>query len=358
MKHVLVLFSFLLFADFIFAQTDADLFNRADSLHKIMFSIDTHIDTPICTNHPDDDYGVDKGQVTFPLMKKGGLDAALFAIYIEQGGRTDDSLRMATEYVVNEINLFKEHVKKNKKEAGIAYKADDFWKLKKKGKSIVMFSIENGYAFGKDISNVEMFYKLGVRAIVMCHNYDNDVCDASRYQTNEWGGLSPFGYDVVREMNRLGMIVDISHGSTATLYDCLEASKSPIIASHSACYAIKNHPRNLTDQEMRDIAAKGGLVQVSTGTFFISNLPDKVVTIKHIADHIEYAASIIGMDHVGIGTDFDGGGGNIGFENASKARDLTVELMRRGFSDDEIQNFWGRNFLRVLREVERVSREK
>lgn len=339
------------------AQSDGSLAARADSLHKKIFSIDTHNDTAICTNHPNKDYGVQKGQVTFPLMKKGGLDAAFFAIYLEQGPRDPESLKKATQYAIDEIRLFKEHINKNSDEAGIAWCADDFWKLKNEGKSIVMFTIENGYALGTDIKNVKMFYDMGVRAITLSHNYNNDICDSSRDSVVEWHGLSPFGYEVVKEMNRLGIIVDISHTSSETLFDCIEASKAPIMATHSGVWNIKNHPRNLTDREMKAIAKKGGLIQVATGRFFLSFLPKSEVNISHLCDHIEYVKNLVGVEHVGIGTDFDGGGGVVGLEDVSKMKNITIELMRRGWSDDELKLFWGENVIRMMKEVEKISRE-
>lgn len=350
MKKLFVLLGMLL--PFIaFSQTDESILRaKADSLHRVIFSIDTHNDNAIFANHPDaEDYSVDKGQVSFPMMKQGGLDAAVFAIYLGQKGRTEDSLKMATEYAIREITLFKKYVAAHGDEAEIAYTADDFLRIKKSGKSAVMLGIENGYALGKDIKNVQMFYDMGVRVITLCHNYDNDVCDASRYTKGEWGGLSPFGEEVVREMNRLGMVIDVSHASTETLYDCVKLSTAPVVATHSGVYAIKNHPRNLTDKEMLALSENGGLVQLATGRFFLSNLPKKEVTVKHLVDHIDYAKRLVGADHIGIGTDFDGGGGVVGLENVSKMKNITIEMLSRGYTDEEIKMFWGDNFLRVLR---------
>ena len=337
------------------AQSDeAALRTRAERLHKKIFSIDTHNDTPIYINHPDSNYGVTKGQVSFPMMKEGGLDAALFAIYQGQGPRDTVSSEKAKRYAINEINMFKEYVAKQNGEAVIAYCVDDFLKYKKQEKSIVMFMIENGYAISKDIANVEMFYDMGVRTMTLCHNSNNDICDSSQDKP-EHGGLSEFGIKVVREMNRLGMVVDVSHASTSTLYDCIKISEAPIIASHSGVWAIKNHPRNLRDDEMIAIAEKGGLVQIATGRFFLSTLPKPEVTVSHIVDHIDYAVNLIGIEHVGLGTDFDGGGGVVGLENVSKMKEVTIEMMRRGYSDEDISLFWGGNVLRVLREIEKIA---
>ncbi len=338
-------------------QGDEALQARADALHKKIFSIDTHNDTAIATNHPNASYGVTKGQVSFKMMKEGGLDAAMFAIYLEQGPLDDASVKKATQYAIDEINMFKKYISEHSDEAEIAYCADDFLPVKKSGKSAVMFAIENGYAIGRNIENVELFYNMGVRLVVLSHNYNNDICDSSRDSVSRWGGLSPFGYKVVGEMNRLGMIIDVSHTSTATLFDCIEASKTPIIASHSGVWNLKHNPRNLKDEEIKAIAAKGGVIQVGTGKFFISDKPKAEVTVSDLCDHIDYIKNLVGPQYVGIGTDFDGGGGVVGLENVSKMKNITIELMRRGWSDKELEMFWGANYLRVLRQVENYARK-
>lgn len=337
--------------------SDERLMEIADSLHRIMFSIDTHNDSAIAINHPGVDQGVTTGQVTFPLMKQGGLDASLFAIYIEQVKRTDKTRREARDMVVDEIAKFKEYINRHSSEAAQAWCSDDFLKLKREGKSIVMFAIENGFALEKNIENLKFFYDMGVRAITLSHNYNNDVCDASRDSVAEWGGLSPFGYEVVKKMNELGMMIDVSHVASSTLWDVLGVSKAPVFASHSGAWAMKNHPRNLKDEEIKAIAAKGGLIQVATGRFFLSNLPKSQVTVKHLVDHIDHVKSLVGAEHIGLGTDFDGGGGVVGLENAGKMKNITVELLRRGYTHEEIALFWGGNFLRFMKSVEQKAKE-
>ena len=167
----------------------------------------------------------------------------------------------------------------------------------------------------------------------------------------EHGGLSEFGKQVIKRMNELGMIIDVSHASSSTLYDVLEISSSPIIASHSGAWEIKNHNRNLKDSEMLAIAEKGGGIQVATWRFVLSNLPKAQVTVKHLADHIDHVVKVVGIDHVGLGTDFDGGGGVVGLENASKVKNLTIELLKRGYSEEDLGKFWGGNIIRVWEEV-------
>ncbi|PKO99722.1 MAG: hypothetical protein CVU13_04140 [Bacteroidetes bacterium HGW-Bacteroidetes-8] len=329
--------------------TDAELIKKANSIHKRVLTIDTHNDTALRINNPNSTTRVTTGQVTFPLMKEGGLDASLFAIYIGQGERDSASLTKATEYVKEQLSKFRSYVE-SYPTVSIAYNSEDLLRNKKEGITSVVLAIENGYAIAKDILNLEMFRDMGVRAITLCHNLNNEICDASMDKQPEHNGLSPFGIEVVKEMNRLGIIIDLSHASTETLFDVLKVSKYPVMASHSGVYSIKNHNRNLKDNEMRAIAAAGGLIQIATGRFFLSELPKDSVNVSHIADHIDYAKKIVGIDHIGIGTDFDGGGGVVGLENASKMKNLTIELLRRGYSESELEKFWGANFLRFLKQ--------
>lgn len=335
------------------AQSQALVNNRfveaANRIHKKYLTIDTHNDTALHINNPDAQYRVTKGQVSFPMMKEGGLDAAIFAIFIGQKERDTKSLDSAINYVTENLERFRRYVE-NYKGVSIAYNSQDLIRNKENGVTSVMLAIENGYAIGKDISNLEKFRDMGVRAITLCHNLNNDICDASMDKAPEHNGLSEFGVEVIKEMNRLGLIIDLSHASTKTLFDVLEVSSKPVVATHSGVYAIKSHNRNLKDQEIKAIAKKGGLIQVATGRFFLSELPKDSVTVSHIADHIDYVKNLVGIDHVGLGTDFDGGGGVVGMESASKVKNLTIELLKRGYSESDLGKFWGGNFIRFLRD--------
>jgi microsomal dipeptidase-like Zn-dependent dipeptidase len=257
----------------VFGQDEAAIAAKADSLHKVFFTIDTHNDYAIFACHPDyDDYSVEKGQVSFPMMVEGGLDASVFAIYMGQAGRSEDSLKLAVEYGVREVKLFKEFVEKNFSDyVEIAYSADDLLRIKAAGKRAVLLSLENGYMLGKDIKNVEMFYNLGIRLITLCHFGDNDVCDSANGSKDEWGGLSPFGVEVVKEMNRLGMIIDLSHSSEGVFYDVAKHSKQPFIASHSCARALCNHRRNLDDAQLKMLGEKGGVVGLNFYNCFLNN---------------------------------------------------------------------------------------
>ena len=359
-KIALILAAQLLFVGAWAQNSDEALMKKAEKIHKKYLTIDTHNDTAMYLNHPDsEDWSVSKGQVSFPLMKKGGLDAAFFAIFLDQGPLRDSSRDSVYQYAMEEIRLFKEYVAKHSDEAAIAYSPKDLRKLKKEGKkSIVVFALENGYGVGQDLAKVDSFYNAGCRYITLCHNYTNDICDASRYENpNGHGGLSEFGEQVVKRMNELGMLIDVSHASTSTLYDIIKLSKAPIFASHSSVRAIKDHPRNLTDQEIKDIAATGGVIQIATGRWCLTNVPKSETKIVHLADHIDHIKNLVGPEHIGLGTDFDGGGGMVDFQDCSKMKDLTVELLRRGYTEKELEMFWGGNFMRVWEQTIKVAQE-
>ncbi len=327
--------------------SEAGLIMSADKIHRKVLTIDTHNDSALRLNNPDP-AKPRVIQVTFPYMKQGGLDAAFFAIYIKQGKRDSASLSDANLYAKAQLKKFKEYTD-SYRGAAIALNTKDLFRNKRKGVTSVVQAIENGYALKTDISEIEVFYKMGVRAITLCHNNNNDICDASMDTISEHGGLSEFGIKVVKEMNRLGMLIDLSHSSTSTLYDVLEVSSMPVIASHSGVYNIKNHNRNLKDDEIKAIAAKGGLIQVATGGFFLSDRPRELVTVTDIADHIDYVVRLVGIKHVGIGTDFDGGGGVVGLEDASKMKNITIELLKRGYTRRELKLFWGGNLIRLMK---------
>ncbi len=358
-KILFLLAAQLLFVGAYAQVSDAEYQKKAEEIHRKYITIDTHNDTAMYLNHPDsEDWSVAKGQVSFPLMKKGGLDAAFFAIYLDQGPLKDSSRDSVYAYAMEEIRLFKNYVAQREDEAEIAYAPEQLKKLKKKGKSVVILALENGYGVGTDLAKVDSFYNAGCRYITLCHNYTNDICDASRYYNpNGHGGLSAFGKEVVKRMNELGMLVDVSHASTSTLYDIIKLSKAPVFASHSAVRAIKDHPRNLTDQEIKDIAATGGVIQIATGRWCLTNAPRNETTIKHLADHIDHIKNLVGPEHIGLGTDFDGGGGMVGLEDCSKMKDITVELLKRGYTEEELAMFWGGNFMRVWEQTIKVAKQ-
>ena len=331
----------------------AALLKRAEKLHNKIISIDTHTDTALELVKPDVD--LSKVQADFAKLRAGRVDCCFYPIFVDQGPLEDASRDSAYVWAIDKMKAIRAYIEARPREARIALCADDIVKNKKRHRLSLVMGLENGYPIGQDLGKLQDFYDLGTRIITLSHNYDNDICDASRYPKNTWGGLSPFGKELVREMNRLGVIVDCSHASTSTLYDCLELSTAPVICSHSCVYAIKDHPRNLTDDEIRAIAAKGGVIQVTTGRWALTWLPHAQLNIGTFCDHVEYIRNLVGVEYVGIGTDFDGGGGMNELEDASKMKMITVELMRRGWTDREIELFWGGNFLRVMRAVEKAA---
>ena len=221
--------------------------------------------------------------------------------------------------------------------------------LKREGKRAIMLGVENGYAIGLDIKNIERLRRGGVVYMTLCHNGDNDICDSARGNA-ENGGLSTFGREVIAEMNRVGMMIDLSHAAESTFWQVLECSKLPVVCSHSSCRALCDHPRNLTDEQMRALAAKGGVVQVTMYSGFLCKEGD--ATLDDFLRHLQHAIDVAGIDHVGIGTDFDGDGKVLGCSSASQLRNITHELLRRGYSHADIEKIWGGNWLRVMQQVQ------
>ena len=333
---------------------EAALQKRAQKLHDRIISIDTHTDTAL--ELIKDSVDLSKVQASFPRLREGRVDCCFYPVFVGQGPLDAETEQKVYEETLDKMKAVRAYVEARPWEARIALTAKDIERNKKRHKLSLVMGLENAYPIGRDLSRLQVFYDLGTRIVTLCHNYDNDVCDASRYPEKTWGGLSPFGKELVREMNRLGILVDCSHASTQTLYDCLELSTAPVICSHSCVYAIKDHPRNLTDDEIRAIAAKGGVIQVTTGRWALSWLPHAEVNVSTFCDHVEYIRNLVGVEYVGVGTDFDGGGGMNGLEDASKMKDITVELLRRGWTDRELELFWGGNFLRVMHAVENARK--
>ncbi len=241
-------------------------------------------------------------------------------------------------------------VAQDSRHVAIAYTPDDLYRLKREGRKAIMLGIENGYAIGHDLTRVEHFRKRGVVYMTLCHNGDNDLCDSARKSTNEHKGISLFGSEVINEMNRLGMMVDMSHAAESSFYDALDISAVPIVCSHSCCRSLCDHPRNLTDDQMRRLAAAGGVMQVTLYHGFLSQATD--ASILDAVAHIRHAVDIMGIEHVGIGTDFDGDGGVPGVAHAGELLNLTRRLLRDRYSLDDLRLLWGENFLRVMREAQ------
>lgn len=337
---------------------ESEEFKAAKKLHNKILSLDSHCDTPMFfgkgINFASRD---DKILVDLHKMTEGHLDATIMVAYLEQQERDEASLLNATAKANQILTQIEEMAAANCTAVDIAYTPDDLWRLKAQGKKAIMLGIENGYAIGNDINNVEAFRKRGVVYMTLCHNGDNDVCQSHRSKkgdllVNTKAGVTDFGADVIREMNRVGMMVDLSHASEASFYDAMQISSKPIVCSHSSCRALCDHTRNLTDEQMKALAQSGGVAQITFYNGFLRT--DDKASIVDAIEHLNHAVSIMGVEHVGIGTDFDGDGGVPGLASASELINFTRRLLRERYSEEQIQMIWGGNFLRLMKEIQSI----
>ncbi|MCX8010199.1 MAG: dipeptidase [Ignavibacteria bacterium] len=409
MKHKFILLiaitSFLIFGCSA-TRTASDLLVLADELHSNMITIDTHTDVPLRFTNSNFDLSVrhnpkeDGSKVDLPRMNEGGLDAIFFAAFVGQGPRTPDGNDKAKQLIEHILDTTISVVNQNSALAEIAYSSDDAYRIKTKGKKAIYLGIENGYAIGNDLSLIKKYYDKGVRYITLCHTKNNDICDSSTDpDTMRYNGLSQFGEEVVKEMNRIGMIVDISHISDSAVYDVLKVSKAPVIASHSCAKALCDNPRNLNDDLLKKIAENGGVVQVCLFTEYLKTpqpnserdsllelwrnkypnydeltreekqiarkerveiekkFPRVLATVQDVVNHIDHIVKVAGINHVGIGSDFDGGGGVDGCFDVSEMKNITIELLNRGYSQADIKKIWGENFIRVFKTVESIAKK-
>ena len=330
---------------------EAASFKEAKRLHSRILTLDSHCDTPMFFDQQINFASRDpKILVDLYKMTEGHLDATIMVAYLKQLESTDEALLAATAKAHQILDEIEEMVARNCTAVDIAYTPTDLYRLKAAGKKAIMLGLENGYAIGKDITNVERFRRRGVVYMTLCHNGNNDICGSSKY--NEEGcGVSAFGADVIQEMNRVGMMVDISHAGERTFFEALDISSKPIVASHSSARALCNHPRNLTDEQLRALAAKGGVAQVTLYNGFLKK--EGKATILDAIEHLNHMVNVMGIEHVGIGTDFDGDGGIIGCASASELINFTRCLLKERYSEEDIRRIWGGNFLRVMEEVQR-----
>lgn len=329
---------------------EATSYRQARQLHERILTLDSHCDTPMFFDQNIRFHTRDpKILVDLHKMTEGGLDATIMVAYLKQLERDDKSLTIATQKANSLLDQIEEMVKRNGHAVGIAHTPADLYQLKSEGRKAIMLGIENGYAIGKDLSLIRHFRERGVVYMTLCHNGDNDLCDSAR-GNNEHGGLSPLGKDAIQEMNRWGMMVDLSHASEKSFYDALEVSNAPIVCSHSSSRALCDHPRNLTDNQLRALAAQGGVAQVTLYSGFLRQ--DSSATIYDAIEHLEHMIRIMGIEHVGIGTDFDGDGGIIGCASASELINFTRQLLKRRYNEEDIRRIWGGNFLRIMEKVQ------
>lgn len=325
---------------------ESDSYRRARDVHRRVLTVDSHCDTPMLFKQ-----GVTLSQRNqnscFDLHKmyEGGLDAVVMAAYLPQGGRSCTELQAATAYADSILDEIRNQVQ-NAYSVQIATTPKDLFNNKMLGRKSIMLGIENGYAIGKDITNIERYRRDGVVYMTLCHNGDNDICDSCNRSQREHGGLSEFGKSVVAEMNRVGMMIDLSHASEETFYQVLQLSSRPVLCSHSSSRALCNHPRNLTDDQVRALVQNGGVVQA---TFYEGFLVEQgEATLHDVVRHIMHLIDVAGIDHVGIGSDFDGDGGVRGLRTAADYVSLTRQLMSEGLNERSLRKLWGGNFVRVM----------
>ncbi len=385
---------------------------KAKDIHSRILSVDTHCDTPSLMTRSNWDIGErhepgqpGSGKVDLPRMAEGRLDALFFGVFVGQGELTPDGYQKAEARALLELDAIDRMCQKYPNLIGLATTPADAYRLKKEGKRIAFIGMENGYPVGKDLSLLETFAERGVRYVTLCHSADNDICDSSTDRRNpEDRGLSDFGRHFVAACNRLGVMIDVSHMSDKSFADVIETTKAPVFASHSCCRALCDSPRNLTDVMLRALAKNGGVLQMcilssylkapkpnperekalkeleakygprrnlqnvqdealrkkalSEYQMVMQKFPQDRATVKDIVDHIDHVVQIVGIDYVGIGTDFDGGGGVTGCDDVSEMFHVTMELLRRGYSEIEIGKIWGGNIMRVLQKVIDVSKKK
>lgn len=331
--------------------------NKAKAIHNRILTLDSHCDTPmffpqgVKFDHRDSRILVDLHKMT-----EGHQDAVTMVAYLPQPKAGEDfrekvefPVEGPKEYAELIFSKIEDIVAANKDYLSIARTPDDLYVNKQAGRKSIMLGIENGLALESDINNVKHFADRGIVYITLCHNGDNDICDSAR-GSNTHNGVSEFGEKVIKEMNAQGVMVDLSHAAEKSFYDALDISSTPIVCSHSNCKSLCDHPRNLTDDQLRKLAQKGGVAQITLYHGFVCK--DGEATILDAMKHLEHAISIMGIDHVGLGTDFDGDGGIRGLANSSELMNFTIELMRRRYSIEDMEKIWGGNWLRVMKQVQ------
>ncbi len=331
--------------------------NKAKAIHNRILTLDSHCDTPmffpqgVKFDHRDSRILVDLHK-----MMEGHQDAVTMVAYLPQP-KVGEDFREKVEFPVEGpkeyaeliFSKIEDIVAANKEYLSIARTPVDLYVNKLAGRKSIMLGIENGLALESDINNVKHFANRGIVYITLCHNGDNDICDSAR-GSNTHNGVSAWGEKVIKEMNAQGVMVDLSHAAEKSFYDALDISATPIVCSHSNCKSLCDHPRNLTDDQLRKLAQKGGVAQITLYHGFVCK--DGEATILDAMKHLEHAISIMGIDHVGLGTDFDGDGGIRGLANSSELMNFTIELMHRRYSIEDMEKIWGGNWLRVMKQVQ------
>lgn len=356
---------------------EAVIFRNAKRLHKQILTLDSHCDTPMFFPQNVNFLNRDS-RILYDLhkMDDGHIDAVSMVCYLPQpkiGEKFSKNVGFEVDgpsaYADLIFDKIEDICNSQPDRISVARTPADVYRDKREGRHSILLGIENGLALEHDIRNIQHFKQRGVTYITLCHNGDNDICDSAR-GCNTHGGVSKFGRQVIQEMNRHGIMIDLSHANESSFYQALELSETPIVCSHSNCRSLCDHPRNLTDDQMRALAAHGGVMQLTMYHGFL-RLPEKTpakkvgivgspvpsdASITDFLQHLDHAIAVMGIDHVGIGTDFDGDGGINGLSDASELINITEHLLRRRFSTDDIAKIWGRNWLRVMNIVQNSAK--
>lgn len=361
----------------------------------IMFVLDSHCDTPSQILRLRD-IGADneRGHVDIPKMRKGGVDASFFALYTPSSKNGPE----ATAYAMELLAAVNDALDAAADKSALALTPEQAIHNKRQGLLSVFLGMENGAPIGKSLPLLREFWRLGVRYMTLVHSADNLICDSCASKDKTWHGLSPFGREVIAEMNRLGMLIDVSHASDEAFFDVIETSAAPVVATHSCCRALATHPRNMSDEMIRALAARGGVIQINFYPVFLDDrfaeilsrsglaekgeaveaafiadpadarkrlawnkVQDELMALprpsfKRVVDHIDHAVSVAGIDHVGIGSDFDGIEVTPeGLEDISCMPAVFEEMRARGYSEEEIAKVAGGNFLRVMSDARNIA---
>ena len=380
------------------ADDEARIVAEAKRIHENVLVLDSHVDIPVDYGLGKLDPGIDGAtQVDLPKLERGGVDAAVFAVFARPGWRSSEGVAKARDEANRKLRAIREIPQRYPSRAALAFSADDVERIHREGKVAVIVGFLNALPLGKDLSLIDLYYNSGVRTFGFVHAGNNDFADSSRPigddKPGEHGGLSPLGREALDRLNKLGVIVDVSQLTPQGLTQTIELSKAPVVATHSAIKALVDSPRNLSDAELDAIKSNHGVVQIVAFSYYLKAPPadlqkkykelqarfkkdtrdltqeendelhreiyalaPKTATVADLVSAIDYAVKRIGIDHVGISSDFNHGGGVIGWKDESEAVNVTTELVRRGYTEEQIAKLWGRNFLRVFREVEAVSK--
>ena len=330
--------------------------NAADPI----ITIDTHIDINVENFTDSLNYTMNTDtQFNLPNMMEGELDVAWLVVYTAQGELNEEGYKAAYENAISKFDAIDRLVNVYAPDqVELALSSQDVSRILAEGKKVIMIGVENAYSMGLDTSNVEEFWKKGARYVSLTHNGHNQFSDSNTGEfdgTTLHNGLSDLGKEVIELLNYYGIMIDISHPSKEAIRQMTELSKAPIIASHSSARALRDHPRNVDDEQLNWIKENGGVIQTTALGFFLTDREDPPANMDDFMDHIDYMVEKIGVDHVGISSDFDGGGGIVGWEDASETMNVTNALRERGYSESEIAKLWGGNLLRVLDEVQEIA---